>query len=92
MPSKSEKQANLFKAALGKHPTGAAAKIKKTLSKKKIKEFTHTESLFNSLVDSLLSEKTKKDSCYYSVKSRFKKKKAWPSMYAGAALARCRKK
>ncbi len=45
---------------------------------------------FNKLVDKLIKE-AKKDSCYYSVKNRFKKKGAWPSKYAGAALARCRK-
>lgn len=52
MPAKSEKQANLFKAALGKHPRGAAAKIKKSLTKKKIKEFTRES--FDSLVNSIL--------------------------------------
>ena len=52
MPAKSEKQANLFKAALGKHPKGAAAKIKKSLSKEKIKDFTHES--FDSLVNFLL--------------------------------------
>jgi len=45
MPAKSKKQANLFKAALGKHPTGAALKIKNSLSKDKIKDFTHESKL-----------------------------------------------
>lgn len=42
MPAKSEKQANLFRAALGDPAAGtAAAKIKASLSKDKIKHFTH---------------------------------------------------
>lgn len=45
MPAKSEQQRKLFAAALGKHPKGAAMKIKKTVSKKKIKEFAKKESM-----------------------------------------------
>jgi hypothetical protein len=52
MPAQSKKQANLFKAALGKHPKGAAAEIKKSVSKNKIKEFAHEA--FDSLVNDLL--------------------------------------
>ena len=32
--------------------------------------------------------KSKKDACYYKVKSRYK---VWPSAYASGALAKCRK-
>jgi len=56
MPAKSKKQANLFKAALGKHPTGAALKIKNSLSKDKIKDFTHESkfiTMYNKLLESL---------------------------------------
>jgi len=42
MPAKSEKQANLFRAALGNPKPGTgAAKIKATVPRKKIKHFTH---------------------------------------------------
>jgi len=34
------------------------------------------------------SKKTKKDACYYKVKSRYK---VWPSAYASGALVKCRK-
>ena len=36
----------------------------------------------------LKKKKTKKDACYYKVKSRYKK---WPSAYASGALVQCRK-
>ena len=32
--------------------------------------------------------KSRKDACYYKVKSRYK---VWPSAYASGALAKCRK-
>ena len=32
--------------------------------------------------------KSKKDACYYKVKSHYK---VWPSAYASGALAKCRK-
>jgi hypothetical protein len=43
MPAVSQKQANLFKAALGDPKPGTgAAKIKATVPREKIKDFTHT--------------------------------------------------
>lgn len=64
MPAKSKKQANLFKAALGKHPTGAALKIKNSLSKDKIKDFTHESkfiTMYNKLLESLLNTNDETD-------------------------------
>ena len=44
MPAKSQKQARLFRAALGNPKPGTgAAKIKATVSREKIKHFTHTD-------------------------------------------------
>ena len=42
---------------------------------------------FNQLYNFLL-EKTKKDKCYQKAKRKFKK---FPSLYAGAYIAKCRK-
>ncbi len=36
----------------------------------------------------MAKKKSKKDACYYKVKSRYK---VWPSAYASGALSKCRK-
>ena len=61
MPSKSKKQQDLFKAAMGAKKgntkvTGAAKKIAKKMSKKKIKEFIKKESALANQVDALVEQ------------------------------------